>query len=105
MDSYDETIEINMIDAFEYYDRLTEYIDKVYKTSYADSDMNDEIENMFDEFINAKDYKSAERTYDLECQKYPLSDHSTIEKYVTEDCNFRRNNRSLTNNLDHKELK
>lgn len=72
IDAYDETIEMNVIDAFEYYDRLTEYIDKVYNTSYADTDMNDEIENMFDEFINAKDYKSAERTYDLACQKYPL---------------------------------
>lgn len=26
-----------------------------------------------------------------------LSDHSTIEKYITEDCNFRRNNGSLIN--------
>ena len=72
IDAYDETIEINTIDAFEYYDRLVDYIDKIYKTTYADLVMNDEIENMLDEFTNAKDYEPAERTYDLACQKYPL---------------------------------
>lgn len=77
IDAYDETIEINTIDAFEYYDRLTDYIDKVYKTSYSDLDMNDEIENMFDEFTNDKDYKPAERMYDLACQKYPLVKENT----------------------------
>ena len=72
IDVYDEIIEENTIGVFEYYDRLTDYIDKEYKTSYADVNMNDEIENTFDEFTNDKNYEPVERVYDLACQKYPL---------------------------------
>lgn len=72
IDTYDEAIEINTIDAFEYYSRLTDYIDKVYKTTYDNLNMNDEIENMFEEIDDAKDYETVEKVYDLACQKYPL---------------------------------
>lgn len=72
IDTYDEIIEINTIDAFECYNRLTDYIDKVYKTTYDNLNMNDEIEDMFNEIANGKDYETVERIYDLACKKYPL---------------------------------
>ena len=72
IDTYDETIERYTLDAFDYYRRLTDYIDEVYKTTYEDLNMNDEIENMFDEIANAKDYETVERVYNLACRKYPL---------------------------------
>ena len=72
IDQYDEIIERNTIDAFEYYDKITDYIDEAYETNYTNLNMNDEIENMFNEIDNSKDYETVERIYDLVCQKYPL---------------------------------
>ena len=72
IDPYDDYIERNTIDAFEYYDRLTIYIDKVYRTTYGDLNMNDEIESMYDEINDSKDYETVEKVYNLACQKYPL---------------------------------
>jgi len=66
LDIYDEIIETNTISAFEYNERLAEYIEEVYKTAY------DEFDDTLDEINGSKDYEPVERAYNLACQKYPL---------------------------------
>ena len=72
VDTYNELIERNTLDAFDYYERITDYIDEVYKTEYDNLEMNDEIENIVHKIKNDKDYETAERMYNLACQKYQL---------------------------------
>ena len=55
IDTYNEIIERNTIDAFEYYERLTDYIDEIH---------DDEIESMLDEINNSKGYKTIEKIYE-----------------------------------------
>ena len=71
-ETYNEIIDANTIDAFEYSEQLTDYIDKVYKTTYSNLNMNDEINEVIYVITKARDYEPIERVYDLACQKYPL---------------------------------
>ena len=70
--SYQELVDRYMIDAFEYMERIVDFIDKEYGTTYYKGDMGDEIEQSCREIKNKFDFETVELTYDLACEKYPL---------------------------------
>ena len=67
-----ELIDENTIDAFEYDERLCEFLDKHYQTTYQDLNMDDEITSLTDKIYYPNDYEYIEEAYDIACIMYPL---------------------------------
>ena len=70
--SYQQLIDKNMVDAFEYMERIIDFIDEKYKTTYNNCNMCDGIEELSDTIKNRKDFETVEILYTLACEKYPL---------------------------------
>lgn len=70
--NYQQLIEDNMIDAFDYMERIFDFIDENYKTTYNDCNMSDDIEELGDKIKNRNDFETVEILYTLTCEKYPL---------------------------------
>ena len=68
---YQQLIEDNMVDAFDYMERIFDFIDEKYKTAYNDCNMHDDIEELGDKIKNKHDFETVETLYMLACTKYP----------------------------------
>ena len=68
--TFNKSVELNSIKPFDYEEELFDFIDKKYKTTYNDCDMNDEIERLSDS-DKFKDFNIAEQIYNIACDKYP----------------------------------
>lgn len=72
MTNYQKLVEDNMINAFDYAERMFDFIDEKYKTTYNDCNMSDNIEELGDKIKNKNDFETVETLYTLACEKYPL---------------------------------
>ena len=69
--NYQKLIEDNMVDAFDYSERIFDFLDEKYKMTYNDCNMCDDIEDLGDKIKNNKDFETVEALYALVCEKYP----------------------------------
>lgn len=70
--SFQQLIDDNAIDAIDYMERIIDFIDEKYKTTYNNCDMNDDIEQLSDKIKNKHDFETVESLYKSACEKYSL---------------------------------
>ena len=66
-EKYIKSVEDNIVDAFEYSERIYDFISEKYNVSN-----DDEFENTLDLIEDKNDYTTLEQVYETLCEKYPL---------------------------------
>lgn len=74
---YLEIVNENKINAYDYDEQITDFIDENYNTTYNNCNMNDEIEDLFNKMLKLSPHEEkeafecVEKVYDIACEKYP----------------------------------
>lgn len=58
--SFEKEAKIYVIEAYEYNEKLLDFIDEEYNTKYNDHEMDDEIEELSDEISDENDFVTIE---------------------------------------------